>query len=759
MVSNRWSGKLALFGALTAAACSSDSSGDGGTTQTASQTAVFGVVTSVGGQPVAGATVQIGSATATTDAQGRYAASASPGSVLVRVAADGFVAGVRSADVVQGSGSALDFRLLERADPVAVDAAAGGTVAGARGAQVVIPAGALVDDSGSVASGTVSVYLTPIDPGVDAELDAAPGDFEARTLAGGTVQIESFGMVDLTILDAAGQELNVASGSSLTLSIPAPAGASDLPAELPSWSFDETAGVWRQEGTLTLDGGGAHYVGEIPHLSFWNADHEIDTTCVIGTAVDAASGDPIGGAQVLARGVDYFGLESSNSGTDGRFVVLAKTSSAVRITVSHAAGGGAQRDVSTGDTVVSRPVTPDSAGCIDVGEVPVARGSFQLSDGRVVGCDPGELAAFRACSDVLVTIAECHSPSGACTNSGGLFSLGYEYENGARLETAFDQSGAVTSTFFGPGGVACGTQVVQGREIVATDASGRSERVGVTVGSGGDVTYACPGGRTYSLSAAEQDRLAACSGGNADESCAEGDPGNVGTLCMDDSECTGPTECCFGVCATEAICALGPDICDSDSDCESGTICCSGTSQCSPISECYGACESDADCAADDFPGPCCDGACVFTQACAGECDSAADCNADYPFCCPPWDAASGGTFCTADIQSCYAYRGCSADADCGAESGLSCCPGQDGADDVCLAPTDCWGGRACSSESDCGGGLTCCDRSDIGADSVCESELDCGAFRPCADDSECAEGLVCCAAFGNLCSRPEFCL
>lgn len=742
--------------ALTASACSSDGGSDGGSQ--AASTAVFGVVSDVAGAPVAGATVRVGSASVVTDAQGRYAAPASAGEVVVRVVSTGYLDGVRGATVVDGHGSALDFVLLERADAVAVDASVGGTVDGARGAQVIVPAGALVDPDGAPVTGMVDVYLTPIDPGIETELLASPGDFEARTTAGSTVQIETFGMVDVTILDADGRELDVADGATLTVAIPAPTGATELPASVPSWSFDEDAGIWRQEGTLTLDPAAGTWVGDIPHLSFWNADREMETTCIVGIVVDGDTGEPLPGARVSARGVDYFGVEMAHAGADGRFVALARTSSRVVVTASHDAGGGAQREVSTGAAVVSRPVTPDTAGCVDLGEVPVRRGTFELADGTRVTCDPAALADFRACSDVLVTIATCHSPAGACTQAGGLFALGYEYENGARLETSFDETGTVTSTFFGPGGVPCGSQQVQGSGIMATDAAGRTEQIGVQVGSDGGVTYTCPGGGTYSLSAAEQERLAACSGGGDTESCGEADMGNMGELCADDGECTGPTRCCFGVCMTEDICSIGPDLCESDAECESGQICCGDSSQCVAPADCYGACTVDADCAADGFEGPCCDGECVFTQACAGECDGDADCGADYPYCCPPYDPATGGTFCAADAQSCYAWRGCGADSECGADSGLVCCPGEDGADDVCRTASECWGGRSCTVDSDCGGGLSCCDRSDLGAEPTCQTELECNSFRPCEADADCFEGLTCCASFENLCVPPEIC-
>jgi len=750
---------LCLTLAAAMAACSSSSGGGSDVVQTA----VFGVVTDASGSPVAGATVNVGGAVAATDASGAFAVAAIPGDTIVRVDAEGYLPAIRPAVVTAEATSAVDVRLLERAAPVTLDATVGGRVDGARGAAVDVPAGALVDPSGAAVTGTVMVYVTPIDPSDDVELLAAPGDFRGRSAASAEVQIESFGMMDVTIEAEDGTELDVASGATLTLSIPAPADASDLPDEVPAWSFDEDAGVWVEEGTLTLDADAGVYVGEVPHLSFWNADREIDVTCISGTVVDDADGQPLAGTSVSGRGMDYFGYESTHTDAEGRFAVLVRTSSRVLVTASHEAGGGTQREAMSGDTVVGLNVTPDDPGCVDVGELRVQRGVVELADGSVVSCDTNVLADFRTCSAVLVAIGECHAPAGACTNNGGLFDLSYEFENGARLETSFDDSGTVTSEFYGPGGVYCGEQVVAGAsgQLTVTDAAGNTDTLGFSAGADGSATWTCADGSTRTLSPAQQDAIAACSGGSAD-SCDDGDGsggGNIGEACETDAQCTGGTTCCFGACLPEAICSIGPEVCESDAECEGDDICCPGTGSCSPVVECGDLCVTDGDCEAKGYDGPCCDGACVWSDTCSGQCDTDADCGGDNPICCPPYEEG-GDTFCTDTQNSCWAYRDCEVDADCGDSGELLCCPGDDGGQAQCRTELDCYEEDECEVDADCGdsGELQCCMRPEFEGAGFCQTELTCNSFTPCEADTDCFEGLICCASFGDVCVQPELC-
>ncbi len=95
---------------------------------------------------------------------------------------------------------ALAEEVVVEAPAVPLDADLGGVVTGARGARIEAPAGAFVTRDGEPVQGTVEVHLTPLNPAIPAEYDAYPGDGLARTMDGSLVQLETFGVLDVTVL-------------------------------------------------------------------------------------------------------------------------------------------------------------------------------------------------------------------------------------------------------------------------------------------------------------------------------------------------------------------------------------------------------------------------------------------------------------------------------------------------------------------------------------------------------------------------------
>ena len=68
----------------------------------------------------------------------------------------------------------------------------------------------------------------------------------------------------------AGEKLQIASGKTATITIPIPSAMqANAPASIPLWYFDETKGIWKEEGSATKQGN--NYVGTVAHFSFWTA--------------------------------------------------------------------------------------------------------------------------------------------------------------------------------------------------------------------------------------------------------------------------------------------------------------------------------------------------------------------------------------------------------------------------------------------------------------------------------------------------------
>ncbi len=390
---------LSLF---SAPGCSSDGGGGGG--QTTLTEGVFGTVTDVSGAPIADVSVQVNGVTRTTDENGEFAIQTNRGPATVTYQREGFLPSVRRVTVDDDSPTATRVTLVERAAPVAVNSDTGGMVMGSRNAAVMIEPGTLSDPNGATVSGMVDVYLTPVDPSVDDEVQALTGSFEGRT--GNEVSLlESFGIVDVTIMQG-GAELDVMTGETLEIRIPAPSAASSesLPTTMPLWSLDEGTGQWVEEGTTTLDEGSKTYVADASHLSAWNADQLADSTCLTGIVVDE-DGQPIAGAGVDSVGIDYFGFSYTTTLDDGRFYLAVKKDSQISVGAYHAPDGFESMVIESGGADTDVPPTAGDPRCQDAGTWTVSRAVVELSDG---GGGSGLSRGEQACQIVdaaMVTAA------------------------------------------------------------------------------------------------------------------------------------------------------------------------------------------------------------------------------------------------------------------------------------------------------------------------------------------------------------------
>ena len=375
--------------------------GTGGPRVDALETGLFGSVQDADGRPLARATVEVAGRSAATDENGEFViATSTIGDAVAKFGADGYLPAVRRATIADGSPTAAHVILKPRARAQQLTADTGGTVAGAREAAVTIEPGDLSGSNQMSVTGMVEVSVTPVDPSDGSEVQALTASFDD-----GVDLLESFGMVDVTIMQGA-NELDVADGETLTIRIPAPAGtpSSLLDDTMPLWSLDEETGRWVEEGTLTLDPATNTYVGEVSHLSAWNADRRATATCIAGIALDQ-DGDPVPGAAVDTKGVSYSGSSATNTGEDGRFYVAVRKSSRVSVSVVHAAGGGETRDVDSTEEDTTLPPTLGDARCLDVGEFTIER-----EVPMVPTCVP------MACEDTgdECTVGECNPETGNC---------------------------------------------------------------------------------------------------------------------------------------------------------------------------------------------------------------------------------------------------------------------------------------------------------------------------------------------------------
>jgi hypothetical protein len=127
--------------------------------------------------------------------------------------------------------------------------------------------GSFVTAGSTAYTGTVSVEAFQYDLTTP---NPIPGDFGA-VYQGKQVRMGTFGAFHLLPRDAQGQPLAMAAGKRASVSLPIqPNQRAVAPATIPLFHYDESTGLWIEDGTLTRSGDA--YVGEVTHFSIFNAD-------------------------------------------------------------------------------------------------------------------------------------------------------------------------------------------------------------------------------------------------------------------------------------------------------------------------------------------------------------------------------------------------------------------------------------------------------------------------------------------------------
>jgi len=424
-----------LFAGLLAGCGGTDSGGGAAQPVTPVAGTIVGQVVSLANnQPVAGATVETNAGTTvvgktTTAADGKFTLPAPAGDrIVVQIEADGFAAAFPVTRVRTGQTTSLGVKLLPVGVTATVGVSTGGTVRVPNStAQVILPADGLVPQNGGSAAGTVTVSVTPINPATDPSL--MPGDFTGVTAGGGgNTPIESFGALGVDIRDTTGTRYTLAPGKTATIRIPFGTLSSTPPTTIPLWYFNETTGVWQEEGTATLQGTGANRYYEGPVVRFtryWNADRATETIFVSGCVRDV-NNQPVSDMLVKTIGRDYSGTAVAVTKQDGTFRVAMRKDGRANVNgeVIHPQTF-ARRNATDVMTVGPSAIDITLADCLVLNpDVVVITTNAPLPDGRVgdaynqtltaVGGTPGYVWSLNAGSAPL--------PAGLSLNPTGVIS-------------------------------------------------------------------------------------------------------------------------------------------------------------------------------------------------------------------------------------------------------------------------------------------------------------------------------------------------
>ncbi len=236
---------------------------------------VSGFVTDENDAAVMGASVQFGTSTISTDKYGYFEAKniqVVKEAAVVTITKPGYFKGIKTYIATAGKAAFFRIKLIPKVITGTVNAASGGTVSLANGLRVTLNAGTIVNAASNAAyTGTVNVAAFWLNPEAPDLNKIMPGDLRGLNTDGSLKILQTFGMAAVELTGSGGELLQIVNGQKATLSMKIPSSLSaSAPASVPLWYFDETNGLWKEEGIAVKTGD--TYSGDVGHFSFWNCD-------------------------------------------------------------------------------------------------------------------------------------------------------------------------------------------------------------------------------------------------------------------------------------------------------------------------------------------------------------------------------------------------------------------------------------------------------------------------------------------------------
>ncbi|MCC7030852.1 MAG: carboxypeptidase regulatory-like domain-containing protein [Chitinophagaceae bacterium] len=280
---------------------------------------VYGIVQDEAGMPVKAAVVKTSGYTALTDDNGLFFFNniITPSrATTVVVTKDGYFNGSRTLTVNANDKHTVKITMLAKGTSEVFFANNGGTVNFADGVSITFPANAIVNkQSGQPYNGQVYVFAKKIDPTTALGQTSMPGDLRGIATTGYEKLLRTFGMMVAELYDINGNALQIANTSSATLSLTVPASLLAMaPQNMVLWSFDETKGMWVEDGGAVLQGN--KYVGAVKHFSFWNCDTP-EAAIYLEMTVQDQNGNPLQNYAVKLTNTANLDTRQGNTSANG----------------------------------------------------------------------------------------------------------------------------------------------------------------------------------------------------------------------------------------------------------------------------------------------------------------------------------------------------------------------------------------------------------------------------------------------------------
>jgi len=376
-----------------------------GTTPGMQTTTIYGRVVDESGAAVPGASVAAGTMTAVSDSRGLFIiknATVPQGRAVVVGKKAGYFNAARASATASNGVTHIDLSMMTDGTTGSVSATSGGTVnIPSTGASIAFPAGSFTDASGAAYTGTVSVAARYLDPKVETFFDYFAGDDIAKTASGKTASLTSAGVLRVELRGASGESLKLDASKPATLTFPKPIDPK-APIVMPLWYFDESLGMWKEEGKATLANG--IYTGTVSHFTDWNLDYYDSTTGEMGVYGDVnlrvvCNGAPVSDVVITIVGDDvpggkYFVHAGGKTGPDGKLhFIRFPANRTTQVDIRSTRNGGKY--------YINTPITVNltQGQTLDLGDISLDSPCPATIEGSLTACDDTKAEGLAVVSD------------------------------------------------------------------------------------------------------------------------------------------------------------------------------------------------------------------------------------------------------------------------------------------------------------------------------------------------------------------------
>jgi hypothetical protein len=273
-------------------------------------------------EPVKGALVStVTGSTVSTDINGEFRLAnvmLNKNAGFIKAEKAGYFTGSRTFVVSTTTANNTQIQLIPKTSAGSFVATAGGNITIPNGGSLAFATNSIVNPLNNTPyTGNVNVAAYFLNPSSTNFGDIMPGALRGTRTDNSEVALQSFGMVAVELTGSGGEKLQLASDKKATFNLPIVSSLqSTAPATIPLWYFDESKGLWKEEGIATKQG--SNYVGAVNHFSFWNCDAPFPLVD-FEVMLKNQSGQPLQKAKVVISTGGKTSISASEiTGSDGR---------------------------------------------------------------------------------------------------------------------------------------------------------------------------------------------------------------------------------------------------------------------------------------------------------------------------------------------------------------------------------------------------------------------------------------------------------